>query len=524
VAVWAAVEARPSMRLAAIDIGSNSIHMIVAQVEPDGRFRVLDRAKEMVRLGRNTLSKGHLSEEAIETGVATLRAFQTLAERQDATRIKAVATAAVREASNGGDFIRRVQDEVGLRVRVIHGREEARLIYVGVRHAIDLSGKPSLIVDIGGGSVELILVDDGEPVVFESAKLGVARLSERFLTDDPPSARELDDLRAHIADELAPTFERFGDHRVRRIIGTSGTLLNIASITGHLRGDPHDNHLNNFVVEAEEVAKVCRLLMKSSKQERLRIKGLDDKRADLIVAGACLTEYLFDKLKAKQLIGCTWALREGVLLDFISKHRKGIEENEAFATPRRRSVARLARHLGEVSEHGPQVARLALRLFDQLEAELHLQPEAREWLEFAALLHDVGHHIDHQNHHRHSHYLITNGELLGFQRDELEIIGQTARYHRKSGPKGSDAEFRSLGREHRQMVRILSAILRVADALDRSHFSVVRDVAAVRRSGRLVLQIDTGGQDAALEVWEARQRVGVLEEVLGLDVEFRVVS
>ncbi len=512
------------MRIAAVDVGSNSIHMVVAQVESDGRFRVLDRAKEMVRLGRYTLNKGQLSVEAIDAGVRTLSAFRTLAERQGVTRIKAVATSAVREAANGGDFIQKVEDDVGLRVKVIPGREEARLIYLGVRHAVDLTGKPALICDIGGGSVELVLIEDGKPTAMESLKIGVARLSERFLTSDPPTSRELAELDAHLAEHLDSVLARFAKARVRRVIGTSGTLLNLIAVAGHLRGEPPNGHLNNFEVSAGELAKVRRLLSKSTRQERGRIKGMDAKRADLIVAGACLADHVMRALKAKTMVACTWALREGVLLDFIARHRKGIEESERFAAPRRRSVARLARHLGEVGEHGAQVARLALRLFDQLRGDLGLDDAAREWLEFAALLHDVGHHIDHKNHHRHSYYLIVNGELLGFRAEELEIIALTARYHRKAVPKDTDPEYRALPREGRTVVRALSAVLRVADALDRSHYGAVRDVSVTRRGERTILQLQTGGEDAALEIWEARQRLDLLETLLGRTVDVRVAS
>ncbi|MFN8559966.1 MAG: Ppx/GppA phosphatase family protein, partial [Dehalococcoidia bacterium] len=347
------------MRIAAVDVGSNSIHMVVAQVEADGRFRVLDRAKDMVRLGRRTLNKGKLSSEAIDAGVRTLAAFRTLAERQGVSRITAVATSAVREAANGGNFIERVEADVGLRVKVIPGREEARLIYLGVRHAIDLSDKPTLIVDIGGGSVEFILTDKGQAVALESHKIGVARLSERFLTSDPATAEQVDALEAHLADQLDPMLSEFRRHRVKRVVGTSGTMLNLIGIAGHLRGEAPELHLNNFAVTSAEIGKVRRTLCRLGREERLKLKGLDSKRADLIVAGAVLTDFVLQRVGAKQLIACTWALREGVLLDFIARHRKHIEENERYSTPRGRSVARLARHLGESSEHGPRIARLA---------------------------------------------------------------------------------------------------------------------------------------------------------------------
>jgi len=511
------------MRIAAIDVGSNSIHMVVAQVESDGRFRVLDRAKEMVRLGRRSLNSGRLSSEAMTAGVRTLAAFRTLAERQGVVRFNAVATSAVREASNGGDFIQRVKDEVGLRVKVIPGREEARLVYLGVRHAIDLRKEPTLIVDVGGGSVELILVDEEKPVVLHSLKIGVARLSEKFLHTDPPTGKELGHLNTYLEAELEPILNRVRKRQVKRVVGTSGTLLNLVAIAGHARGEPPDNHLNNFSVSSDEIARVRRLVIKSDREERLRIKGLDAKRVDLIGAGACLADCILRLVGAQELVACTWALREGVLLDFISRHPKGIEETERFAEPRRRSVARLARHLGETGEHGPHVAHLALQLFDQLQTALALPDETREWLECAAWLHDVGHHIGHKDHQRHSYYLITNGELLGFRHDELEIIGLTARYHQKATPKDADDGYAALSKADRRTVRALSAILRIADGMDRSHYGVVRDVGAQRRNGRLTVQLLTAGDDVALEIWESQRRAGLLAEVLGTEIDFQVV-
>ncbi len=312
--------------------------------------------------------------------------------------------------------------------------------------------------------------------------------------------------------------------QVKRVVGTSGTLLNLVSIAGHARGEPPENHLNNFTVSAEDITRVRRVLVKADREERLRIKGLDAKRVDLIAAGACLADAILRLVGAPRLVACTWALREGVLLDFIARHPKGIEEIERFADPRRRSVARLARHLGETGEHGPHVAHLALQLFDQLQDDLALPDETREWLECAAWLHDVGHHIGHKDHQRHSYYLITNGELLGFRRDELEIIGLTARYHQKAAPKDADDGYAALSKTDRRTVRALSAILRIADGLDRSHYGVVRDVGALRRNGRLTLQLLTAGDDAALEIWEGQRRAGLLAEVLGVETEFQVVA
>ncbi len=497
--------------------------MVVAAIEPDGRFTVLDRAKEMVRLGSGTLSKGVLSDRAMENGVRTLSAFRTLADRLDVTRIQAVATSAVREAANGGDFIRRVKHEVGWRVRVIQGQEEARLIYLGVRHAMDLvTDSPSLIVDIGGGSVEVILVEDGQAVWLDSLKLGVARLSDRYLPNDPPRDADLATLNRVIDEELADSRKAIHDRvkAVPRIIGTSGTMLNLIAMAGHEENKSADGKPHNLEVGANRISRVRRAVCRTDRSGRQKIPGLDSKRADLIVAGACVAERIIKTVSAKRVVGCTWALREGVLLDFIERHQKGIEELGLYESPRIRSVVRLARHLGETSRHGSQVAELALSLFDQLEATLELGAASREWLHYAALLHDVGHHIAHSNHHRHSHYLISNGELLGFEPSEIEMIALLARYHRKAPPKDSDPELAKLSPELRPVVRALSAILRVADSLDRSHFGVVKGVTVERSDNRITIRLDTGSDDAALEIWEAQQRSKLLRQVTGCEIVF----
>ena len=517
------------MRVAAVDVGSNSIHMVVAEVEADGRFHVLDRAKDMVRLGGRTHNQGLLSQEALDNGVRTLTAFRTLADRLGVTRVQAVATSAVREAANGGDFIRRVKDEVGWRVKVIQGFEEARLIYLGVRHATDLAAEsPTLILDIGGGSVELILVENGEATWLDSLKLGVARLTDRFLQKDPPRSQDLAAMTAMIDRELDGARKEMilsrGKVAARRVIGTSGTMLNLIALAAHRSGESADAKSRNVVVNADEFSKLRRQICRSDRTERLKIKGLDARRVDLIVAGACVADRVLDVFGAQTVTPCTWALREGVLLDFIGRHQKGIEEVARYENPRVRSVMRLVRHLGGSSQHGSQVAHLALRIYDQLAGGLELRPPAREWLQYAAQLHDIGHHIAHKNHHRHSQYLIANGDLLGFEPYEIDIIALIARYHRKSTPKESDAEFAGVTLDLKPTVRALSAILRVADSLDRSHFGVVQDVIVRFDRDAVTFLLDTGENDAALEIWEAEQRSKPLRQVLGVDLRFEVAG
>lgn len=512
------------MRVAAMDVGTNSIHMVVAQVDLEGHVRVLDRAKEMVRLGRNGLTRGRLTRAAMDAGVRAIASFRTLAERQGVTRFRAVATSAVREARNGGDFIQRVKDEVGIRVRVIPGREEARLIHLGVAQAIDLRGEPTVILDAGGGSVEIVLVADGRPVALHSLKLGVARMTDTFFDGDPPSGQALRRLDDHLRVHLDPVLSGLAAWRVGRIVATSGTLLALVSMAAYRLGVHPGRNIHGLQVPAAEISRLRRTLRDADREERLRIKGMDAKRADLVLAGAVVADRVVRTLRARTVVACTWALREGLLADYVRRHGPGIAESARFADVRRRSVVRLLRRLGLHGPHNEHVAMLCVRLFDQLRERLGLGEDVRELLEYAALLHDVGHIVDRENHYRHSYYLIVNGELFGFTREEVEIVGQVALHHHRRGtPKATGAEEIALPGAAWRTIRALAAVLRVAEGLDRSHYRVVSDVKAAWRGRALTLELRTDGQDAALEIWEAGRRTELLGKLLGADVRVRAV-
>jgi exopolyphosphatase/guanosine-5'-triphosphate,3'-diphosphate pyrophosphatase len=511
------------MRIAAIDVGSNSIHMIVAEARPDGHFIVLDRAKEMVRLGERSLTTGRLRKSAMDRGIRTLATFKSIAVRHGVTRIRAVATSAVREAGNGGEFIQRIFDEVGLRVRVIPGLEEARLIHLGVAQVEDLEGAPTLLLDVGGGSVEAVLVEGGKAVEFHSLKLGVSRITEGFLAWDPPRAKDIARLEAFLRAELEPALATAAKRKVRRVIGTSGTLLTLISMAAHRLGVHPGSQIHGLEVPAEAVSQLRRGLVRADRDTRLAMRGSDPKRVDLITAGAVLTDMVLRRLKATRIRACTWALREGLLQDFIARHAKGIEESARISDVRRRSVVRLMRRFGSPQAHSEQVARLALRLFDQFRGRLGLRTETRGWLESAALLHDVGHLIEHEEHHRHSYYLIVNSELYGFQRDEIEAIGQIAlHHHRKGMPKPGEAGGEPLPTEVWRQVKAAAAILRLAEGLDRSHYGAVKDVKVRGRGLRVRVDILTQDNAAALELWEARRRTDLLEKLLGAEVVLTV--
>jgi len=507
------------VRLAAVDLGSNSVHMLIADVGTDGRIQVVDRVKEMVRLGRRAFITGRLSQASMDLAVHALATFGRLARIRGAERVSAVATSAVREARNGADFVQRLRRETGFRVRVISGAEEARLIFRAARHALGLSGGPHLVVDVGGGSAELVVVQDGRPLLLRSLPLGAARLTERFFTSDPPTRGQVRRLEAHLEREVGPLLTRLRHGGVHRAIGTSGTINTLVAMATAARGvDPA--RLHGVSVPVVDVARLRRQLLAADAAERAELPGMDAKRVDLMPAAAVLVDFLLERSGADELVACGWALREGLLLDLASRAggRRALSSDV-----RRRSVEALATKFAGANAHGRQVARLALALFDATAPALGLGSGARELLEFAALLHDIGHGVDHDRHHRHTHYLIHNAELLGFDRGEIAVIAHVARAHRKQVPRESDPELRTLPASARRNVRGLAALLRVADALDRTHFGVVKEVVATLGTGGLRVEIDTDGEDAELELWAASRRVDLLSRLLDRPVELRLL-
>ena len=506
------------MRLAAIDIGTNSIHMVIADVAGDGGITVIDRTKEMVRLGRGVFVTGRIARDAMDLGVRTLRTFARLARGRRVQRIRAVATSAVREAQNGPTFVERARREAGIQVKVISGREEARLIYRAAAHSLGLGGDPYLLLDVGGGSVELVLVKDGRPVWLESLPLGVARLAEQFLPTDPPSPKQRKQLVAHIEEELDRPLREARRAGATRAVGTSGTVHALVAMAHAARGeDP--GRLHGVSVATPELSQLRRAVVGRDAAERLALPGADPKRVDLLPASAILVETCLRRGRIRELTACTWALREGILLDLAGI---AVPADASRDDVRRRSVEALGRRFDGDNAHGVQTARLACRLFDATAPALGLRPRHRHLLEYAALLHDIGRGIEHEHHHRHSAYLIRNGELLGFEPEEIDTMAEIARGHRKQSPKPSDPELKGLRPPARRAVRSLAVLLRLADALDRTHFGVVKDLTCTLTPARLVVEIDAGGERVDLEQWAATRRTAALSRLLDRPVVLRV--
>lgn len=510
---------RELLRLAAIDVGTNSIHMIVAQVDADGAVTTLWRMKEPVGLGRLSFPNKRFTDAAMDPAVATLARFQQAAVQRGAEKIIAVATSAIREASNGGDLIERFRRDAKMTVRVISARDEARLIYLAVRHSYPLRQVPALIVDIGGGSVEFVVGDGKKASLLESRKLGAARMTARFVRSDPISKEDLAKLRRHYDAELAPLFKNIQALRPTFVIGTSGTLENIAAMCA-----PYSDAGQQLpaVIERKAFGKLLSALLKSDDKQRGRISGLDEQRKGQIVAGAVLVDYLFEHLRLKKIIINSAALREGIILDYLSKHVPDLQIRRDVPDPRRRAVLDLARRSDWHQTHSEHVTSLCLKLFDDLKPLHGLGTLERELIEFGSLLHDIGWHISGKGHHKHSMYLIQHGNLAPFTGDEVAVMANIARYHRKSPPSRKHEEYASLTARAKRIVDVGAALLRIADGLDRTHASVVQNLKCRIGEKKVTILIDSRA-DAQLEVWGSKRKSDAFENLFRkrLDIELR---
>ncbi len=509
------------MRLAAIDIGTNSVHMIVVQVRPDFSFEVVDREKEMVRLGAGGLDGKKLTREAMNAALQALSKFERLAKSHQVDEILAVATSATREAENGGAFLKAIERKTGVRPRIITGTEEARLIHLAAVYGVD-TPKAAVVIDIGGGSVEITLGSGREVKFARSFKIGVIRLTERFAGSDPIGGRDERKMTRFIGEQV----DRYIGHIVEagfdRVIGTSGTILSLGTVATAIdRGTPPDE-VRNLRVAAKSLRRVRKMAVEMDIEERMHMPGQDPRRADLMVAGAVLLDTLLKKLDADEITLCDLALREGVVLDYIHRHRRDIARVDRYPDVRRRSVVELAERCNWEGDHSRQVAALALGLFDQTRRVHGLGDKEREWLEFASFLHDIGNHISYKGHHRHSYYLIKNGNLRGFEPEEIDIMALVARYHRRATPKSDHEGLQDLHGEFHKTVEVLSAFLRLAETLDRSRHGVVKGIEVRERLGQLRIKVQAVG-DAELEVWAAHRQAEALEQALDRKIRMEKV-
>jgi exopolyphosphatase/guanosine-5'-triphosphate,3'-diphosphate pyrophosphatase len=499
----------PFGRLAAIDIGSNSIHMIVVAPQPSGAYRVLGREREMVRLGKTGLGEGQLSKAAIADGLEALMRMTTLATLKGADRVVAVATSAVRESTNGNDFLAQVKAHTGLDVQLLTGDEEGQLIYRAVREVVDLGTDAAIaaIIDVGGGSTEWIDTRGGELTAVVSLPLGSLRCAA-WLKGDPPRPAALTRLREQVRARLAELAPRDAAAPPARLIATSGTAVCCADLVDLFAGRKEPGS-GLREVRTKDLAQLTHRLRELKRRELAALPPVGGPRSDSLMAGAVLLHELVVHAGVERFHVSDRALREGLVLAALGQPTPAVS---APGDLRRRQVLQLAEQAHSVLRHNLQTARLAVRLFD-VTASLHnFSGREREWLEHAALLHDIGYSIHYRNHHKHSYYLISNASLDGFDQPEVEIVAHVARYHRGNEPKPSHTTFAALKPWQQKTVRRLAVLLRVADALDRTHASRVQEIYGAIRGGRVRIEV-VSPYEVEIELEAAREHRAFFERV-----------
>ncbi|MBA3443249.1 MAG: Ppx/GppA family phosphatase [Gemmatimonadales bacterium] len=485
-------ELRPQPRLAAIDVGTNTIRLVVAEVQEDDTYRILDEEREMVRLGEKLGKTGRLSDAAVERALVAIGKMKAIADGFKVTEIRAIATSAVREAANGRGFTREVLRQHKVRIDVISGEEEAQLAFRSATRHFDLEGRSTAVIDIGGGSVEVILSAGTAIDQVYSLPLGAVKITERFVRSDPLRPKHWKLMKEEIDRGLRAAIGQ-PSHRAEIMIGSGGTFTALAHMSKWQREGRHGS-VQGYILTPAEVIHLLDRLREAPLETRRQMPGLSADRADIIVAGASVIARLVKRLGTQRIMVNERGLRDGVLLHMISE-LPGRSTGAQLPQPANRIewARHFARKCRSNERHCEQVAKLALQIFDGIKTRFKLPDSSRDLLQAAALLHDIGYLISHSKHHKHAYHLIMHGDLPGFSPHEVEMIANVARYHRRSFPRKSHENLARLAANDRRLIARLSGILRIGDGLDRTHSQSVTglQVRALRGSLRLSIEAAT---------------------------------
>jgi exopolyphosphatase/guanosine-5'-triphosphate,3'-diphosphate pyrophosphatase len=502
-------------RVAAIDIGSNSVRQIVADVSPDGAITVVDEMKAAPRLAAGLAEHGVLAEESMRAAIEAVERMATLARQLGAERIDVVATSAVRDAANADTFVGDVERVTGRPVRVLDGREEARLSFRSAAAHFDLGTGRAVILDIGGGSLELALSADGVVEHLMSLPFGAIRLTEEFFAKGITS-RRVRRLRRAVRERIREHLSRRDWHGAQ-LIGSGGTFTNLAGIYLAREGVVTAPSVHGTRVPRSDLKHILDRLVEMSPERRREVPGLNPERADIIIAGIAVAVEVLRRLDARDVVVSRYGIREGLLLEAARVAPTAVDAGDARA----RSVRELALKCRVEQPHSSHVQHLALALFDALGERLGCAPEDRQTLADAALLHDSGYHISHERHHKHTYHLVLHADLLGMEPTEQVVIANVARYHRGSPPKRSHSNFGALDKTSRRRIRRLAALLRVADGFDRGHACAVGTVRVrwTQRAIKLTPVPSDPSASVRLEVWGASRKADLLAKLARLPVE-----
>ncbi len=505
-------------RYAAVDIGSNSIRMLAAEVSSSGVLQELAADRQVVRLGTGVFREGRLSTEAITEACQVLTRMAGQYRRLDVLAVRAVGTSALRDASNRAEFLSRAEAILGAPVDVISGLEEARLVHLGVQARWPHPKQRVLVADIGGGSAELVLGEQGRMVEAFSKPLGAVRLTELFLKSDPPDTRELARMQRYIQERLAVPVKRFSALKIDRVIATSATAAAAVCAVNNVRRSRRDR-ADRHRATAPQIRRLFQDLSLRNLDGRSSLTGIGPRRAEIVVAGVAVLHEVMQELRVPSLYYSAAGVRDGIIADLV--HRKVGLEQSRLDPDQRRMVRALGRRYGVSAAHTRKVAELSGALFEGLRSLHRLPPERGRVLEASAYLYNIGHFVNESRHHRHSLYLVANSDLPGFDDRERTMIANLCRYHRKSMPQPSHDTFQVLEPEDRRTVVLLAPLLRLAVALDQSQEQRVERLECVAGAGPVEIRLYSG-TDIDIEQWQAQQVAGIFQEVYGLPLAVKM--
>jgi len=521
-------QVNPTTRLAALDVGSNSIRLIVTEARSDGAYRLLDDEKEVGRLGRGLAKSNRLANKAMESAALAIARMKEIARGYGVQQLRAVATAAVREADNRDEFLRLVRQQAGIELEVISAEEEARLAHLSVMHAFDLRGIAAAVVDIGGGSTEIVLSSGGVVEQVYTLPLGAVRLTEMFEGVEDGAEQPFEELNEHLRSVIKSLVGK-PPFRPQLAVGTGGTFTTLAAVALHRAGsaseDDEGGTVRGYELQRSAVHHLLNWLRSMSPKARSRLPGMPTERAEIIVAGVAIIDAVMQRLKVNTLRVHDRGIRDGLILSMIREIYPQAGPVIGRPLERMQAVRQFARRCNYEQAHSDHVARLAVQAFDQIAGQLG--PEAvggksgaaRELLEAAGVLHDVGYYINYAKHHKHSYHLIVHSDLTGFTHREIEIVANVARYHRRGGPKNKHANFAKLAPGDQNLVMRLSAILRIVDGLDRAHAQNVRYVRVELKKNTAWFIVDAE-HEPTVDIWGAARKSALFLKAFGLEPRF----
>jgi exopolyphosphatase/guanosine-5'-triphosphate,3'-diphosphate pyrophosphatase len=500
-------------RLAAIDVGTNSIRLVVAEVEPDGNYRVLDEEREMTRLGRGLYRTGRIARGPMERSLDALSKMRAIADGFGVEELRVVATAAVREAKNGHLFRREASRRCKVQIQIVSPEDEARLAYKSAQRHFALDEHAMAVVDIGGGSIEVVLAAGGVVNQVHSLPLGAVRLTEKFVKSDPLEPKHWKKLRKHIDRVIA---EEIGDppFAAEVMVGSGGTFTNLGEMAQCER-EGRITQVRGYSMGRGDLVRLRDRLRETPLGARRRLSGLNPKRADIIVAGAAAVSRLAKYLGSRRILVNDRGIRDGLMVAMVEDLGRAGAASSATGQDRMEWVREFARKCRSNERHCSHVADLALQMFDQLREPFELPSQGRDILQAAALLHDIGYLINHAQHHKHAYHLIMHGDLRGFSPGEVELIANVARYHRRAEPKKTHENFTLLDPGDQRIVRDLAGILRVADGLDRTHGQLAAEVHCEVKDGEVRLLVDAG-RNPGVDLADALRKARLFEKALGV--------